>query len=93
MERNHAVELDRIMDDFRAFVKQRFEIADGDAAFGDDVHLFDYGYVDSFGAVDMTLYSEKKYGIHISNEDLVMNPLNTIREISTFIHRRVNQGA
>lgn len=78
------------MDDLRSYVKTRFEIADADRAFGDDTHLFDYGYVDSFGAVEMTVWSEKTYGIHVTNDDLVMHPLNTIREISTFIHGRVN---
>jgi len=87
------MDLKEITDDFRAFVKRRFNIEESDKAFDDDVHLFDYGYVDSFGAVEMTLYSEQKYGIHVTNDDLVMNPLNTIREICAFIHKRVNQAA
>lgn len=84
------MELTEIMDDFRTFVRTRFNIPETDGSFDDDVHLFDYGYVDSFGAVEMTLYSEQKYGIHVTNDDLVMHPLNTIREIATFIHDRRN---
>ena len=85
------MDLPEITDDVRAFVKAKFDIDDADGSFNDDVHLFDYGYVDSFGAVEMIAYSEKKYAIQISNDDLVVNPLNTIREISAFIHRRLSE--
>ena len=79
--------------DLRTFVRTRFNVDPSDAAFDDDVHLFDYGYVDSFGAVELTVYSERKYGIRVTNDDLVMNPLNTINEISAFIHRRLADRA
>ncbi len=80
-----------VLDQLESFVRQKFDVAQDDPDFNRDVHLFDYGYVDSFGAVEMTLYSEQKYGIRVTNDDLVMNPLNTIREISAFIHQRVNR--
>ncbi len=84
------MELSQIMEEMRTYVRSRFEIGESDAVFDDDVHLFDYGYIDSFGAVDLTQFSESKYGIEISNDDLIMHPLNTIREISVFVHGRLN---
>ena len=83
------MELKQIMDDFRAFVKSRFEIADSDKAFGDDVHLFDYGYVDSFGAVDLINFIDAEFGVKITDRDLVVHTLNTIREIGTLVHSRL----
>ena len=53
-----------------------------------DVHLFDYGYIDSFGAVELTSFVENKFSIKISNSDLVIHPLNTINEIAEFVFKR-----
>ncbi len=67
---------------------QRFKVPEGDPDFNDDVHLFDYGYVDSFGAVELTTFVEKEFGTKITERDLVAFPLNTVREIATFVSNR-----
>jgi acyl carrier protein len=71
-----------------ALVRSNFKIDDDDEDFDHDVHLFDYGYIDSFGAVELTTFVEEKCGIEISNTDLVIHPLNTISEIASFAARR-----
>jgi acyl carrier protein len=68
-----------------AFVRSRFDIAADDPDFGNDVHLFDYGYLDSFGAQALIEHLESTYQITISDNDLVKYPLNTLSEISRFV--------
>lgn len=68
-----------------AFVRKRFDVAADDPDFTDDVHLFDYGYLDSFGAQELISHIEGTYKISISDDDLVKFPLNTLNEISKFI--------
>lgn len=75
----------KIAEELDAFIRSHYGIADDDTDFGPDVHLFDYGYVDSFGAVELTTFVESNFGIEISNTDLVVHPLNSIREISQFV--------
>lgn len=70
------------------FIRTNFEIKDDDGDFDFDVHLFDYGYIDSFGAMELTTYVESEFEIEISNTDLVVHPLNTIREIAQFVVKR-----
>ena len=70
------------------FIRERFKIPDDDVDFNEDVHLFDYGYVDSFGAVALTAFVESRFAVTVSESDMVVYPLNTIREIATFIERR-----
>ncbi len=86
-----TAELEATMQSLGTFVRSRFEIPDNDPEFTDDVHLFDYGYVDSFGAVELTSFVEKGYCISVAPSDLVSYPLNTIREIATFIVGRRNK--
>jgi D-alanine--poly(phosphoribitol) ligase subunit 2 len=83
-----AVTIDAIMERLRAFIRQQFEIPANDREFTDDVHLFDYGYIDSFGAVELTTFVESAFEIKVTPADLVACPLNSIREIASFVQKR-----
>jgi acyl carrier protein len=79
------MEIEGVKQGLRAHIVAKYKIAPDDADFTDDVHLFDYGYIDSFGAVDLINHVQTTYGIEISQADLTAYPLNTVNEISTFV--------
>ncbi len=83
------MQLTDVMDQLRAFIRTTFKVAPNDGDFTDDVHLFDYGYVDSFGAVAIVTFVKERLGVTISDRDLMVHPLNTIREIATLVHGRL----
>jgi methoxymalonate biosynthesis acyl carrier protein len=70
------------------FVRKRFEISADDPDFSSDVHLFDYGYIDSFGAQELISFVETSFGIKITDKDLIKYPLNTLNEIGRFVVNR-----
>lgn len=82
------MELEEIMSKLRKFIRERFKIPENDADFNDDVHLFDYGYIDSFGAVELTSHVEKVFSISVNVSDSIRHPMNTVREIATFVKGR-----
>jgi D-alanine--poly(phosphoribitol) ligase subunit 2 len=82
------MEIEEIKKILRDYIVERYAIPAGDADFTDDVHLFDYGYVDSFGAVDLVSFVQETFGITISQGDLIAYPMNTINEIATFTSLR-----
>jgi acyl carrier protein len=82
------MELEEITKALRDYIVERYAIPAGDADFTDDVHLFDYGYVDSFGAVDLVSFVQQAFGITISQADLIGYAMNTINEIATFTSLR-----
>ena len=82
------MEIEEIKKILRDYIVERYAIPAGDADFTDDVHLFDYGYVDSFGAVDLVSFVQEALGITISQGDLIAYPMNTINEIATFTSLR-----
>lgn len=67
------------------FIRSKFSVAADDPNFGDDVHLFDHGYLDSFSAQELIEHIESTYGIEVKNDDLIKYPLNTLNEISGFV--------
>ncbi len=78
------MEVDDIKNILRKHIIEHYAVPQDDVDFSDDVHLFDYGYIDSFGAVDLVTFVENSFGIKISQTDLVAYPMNTITEIATF---------
>jgi D-alanine--poly(phosphoribitol) ligase subunit 2 len=82
------MELEQIKTQLRNYLRQRYEVPADDEDFNDDVHLFDYGYVDSFGAVDLINFVQDTFAITISENDLVAYPLNKINEIAGFAYQR-----
>ena len=84
------MELPEVASELRAFTKKSFDINDDDADF-DDVHLFDYGYVDSFGALSVVSFLEARFGVTVTDEDLVNDPPNTIREFVKLVQKRLEE--
>ncbi len=70
------------------FVKERFEIGD-DPDFDNDVHLFNEGFVDSFGAVEIIHFIEETYGIEITQKDITLFPMNTVNEIAAVVESKI----
>ena len=69
--------MEEIKEKLRAFIQEKFEI-DDDPDFTDDVHLFNEGFVDSFGAVEIIHFIEQTYNIEITQKDITLYPMNTI---------------
>ena len=66
------------------FIKDKFEIGD-DPDFSNDVHLFNEGFFDSFGAVEIIPCDEETYGISITQKDITLFPMNTVNEIAEVV--------
>jgi methoxymalonate biosynthesis acyl carrier protein len=79
---------DEITVELRKFVRERFAIPEDDLDFSDDVDLFNYGYIDSMGAVELTDFIERQAGIKFTDSDWGNFPLSSIREISSFVAKR-----
>ena len=70
------------------FIREKFEIGD-DPDFANDVHLFNEGFVDSFGAVEIIHFAEETYGIEITQKDITLFPMNTVDEIAAVIESKI----
>lgn len=70
------------------FIKDKFEIGD-DPDFSNDVHLFNEGFVDSFGAVEIIHFVEETYGIEITQKDITLFPMNTVNEITQVVESKI----
>ena len=82
------MEAEQIKRTLRDYVVELSKISANDPDFNDEVHLFDYGYVDSFGALELFRFVHKRFGIEVSESDLESYPLNSIDKIAWFVSSR-----
>jgi len=73
----------------RNYIIEHFEIEADDPDFSDEVHLFDYGFVDSLGATEIVMYLEDTFSIEITQKDIILYPMNTIEEIAEVVERKL----
>ena len=70
------------------YIRDYFEIGD-DPDLTLDTHLFDEGFVDSLGAVQIVSFVEETFNIEITQRDLTLYPMNTINEIVEVIKTKI----
>ncbi|RAV10788.1 acyl carrier protein [Paenibacillus contaminans] len=83
--------MEQLAAELETHIRDRYEIEADDDDFGRDVHLFDYGYIDSIGATALIAHVEKTYGIQVTNQDLMLYSMNTVNEIASFIAQKTGK--
>ena len=82
------MEVEQIKSTLRDHIVELYKISPSDPDFNDEVNLFDYGYVDSYGALDLFRFVHKRFGAEVREADLQSYPLNSIDKIAWFVSSR-----
>ncbi len=61
-----------------SFTRKSFQIADDDPDFSRSVHLFEEGYVDSIGVIEMLTFITETFGVQIPDDALQSDGFATI---------------
>ncbi len=80
--------MDQIERTLYEHIRDAFEIGD-DPDYTADAHLFDGGFVDSLGALEIITFAEGAWHIEITQRDLTLYPMNTVREIAEVIAKKL----
>lgn len=76
----------------RTFLLETFYVSDPEEL-TDDVSLLDSGYVDSTGMMEIILFLEREYAIHIEDHETIPENLESISQIAAFIARKQSAAA
>ena len=55
---------------------------------GRDEALISSGLIDSFHLVDLAIYVEDTFGVHIDDSELNASTFNTLKQLATLINQR-----
>jgi acyl carrier protein len=72
-----------------AFIRRQFRIKDQDTGFTPDVHLWEDGYIDSAGAIELIAHIEAVHGIELTQEILFDPDFTTVRGIARLVGRAI----
>lgn len=72
-----------------AYVRSEGDVPDGDPHFNREVDLFEFGYIDSVGFVQLVVWLEDSYDIELTEAYLLDERFNTIGGIATIVDSRV----
>jgi len=76
----------------RQFILEFFYVSDP-AELTDEVSLLESGFVDSTGMMDIILFLETEYGIHIEDQETIPENLETISLIAVFVEHKLQTAA
>jgi acyl carrier protein len=77
----------RIAERLEAFIRTQFAIAPSDTRFSRSVLLFEHGYIDSVGAVELLAFVQSEFGVAVPDDELLSDEFSTIEGIATIIGR------
>lgn len=67
------------------FIREHFQIADDDPAFSRDAHLFEGGFVDSAGVVELLMFLESTFGVTLDDQHIFSDDFTTINGITAIL--------
>lgn len=81
--------IDEIIKTLEDYIREQFDIGN-DPDFTPDADLFEYGFLDSMGAMEVIAFIEEEYSIEITQKDIVLYPMNTISEIAEVVANKLD---
>lgn len=67
-------------------------VADFNGSETADTDLFEEGFIDSFGFIELVKYLEKEFQIKFTDNELISNQLNTLNNITSMVQSKLNAG-
>jgi acyl carrier protein len=84
---------DTLAADIKAFIISNFLFGQEGDGFADDQSFLETGIIDSTGLLELVSFVEQKYGISIGDRELVPENLDSLRNISQFVARKLEAVA
>ena len=83
-----------IIPELRKFIVDNFLFGEdsGQFAFSDEDSFQERGIVDSTGILELVCHLEDRYGIDVTDEDLVPDNLDSLVKVSQFVDRKKQSG-
>ncbi|MBF6590206.1 MAG: acyl carrier protein [Ktedonobacterales bacterium] len=85
-----AAPLEAIRRELREYIGTNFMLDGGTTRLDDDSSLVEEGIVDPTGVLELVLWVEESYGIHIAETDLGPENFDSINGLARYILRRMS---
>jgi acyl carrier protein len=69
------------------FVRTQFSVSPSDPGFDREVNLFEHGYVDSVGVVELLGFLQEEFDVEVPDDDLLADDFTTVAGIARIVLR------
>ncbi len=73
------------------FIRTQFNVSTTDPEFDREVDLFERGYVDSVGFVELLEFLSQEFGVEVPDEDLLDDAFSSINGIAQIVCRNLER--
>lgn len=80
---------DELKDAVRRYLIENFVSAANAATLADDASFLAHGVIDSTGVLELVMFLEAAYGIHIADGEIVPENLDTLDNIARYVRRKL----
>lgn len=77
--------------ELRQFIVDSFIVTDDQAAFSDEDSFMRTGLIDSTGVLELTAHLEVKYGVELSDAEMLPSNLDSIDNLVRFLGNKLNR--
>lgn len=82
-----SMDLRDVQKRIETYVREQFRVSDDDARFDGTVDLYESGYVDSIGVVELLAFIDEEFGVEIPDELLLSKDFTTVDGIARIVNR------
>lgn len=76
--------------EIKQFIIDNFLFGQAGSGIADDQSFLETGIIDSTGLLELVAFVEQKYGIAVGDRELVPENLDSLRNISQFVARKLD---
>lgn len=80
---------DTLATEIREFIVSNFLFGQAGDGFADEQSFLESGIIDSTGLLELVSFIESRYGISVGDRELVPENLDSLRNVSQFVARKV----
>jgi acyl carrier protein len=77
----------------RNFISEDLLFGDESSQLADEISLTSSGMLDSTGMIELVTFIESQFGLHISDEEMLPENLDSVSRIEAFVIRKLDEKA
>jgi acyl carrier protein len=75
--------------EIRGYIVENFLYGQDDTTLGDDTSFLEKGIIDSTGVLELVSFIEEKYGLSVSDDELVPDNFDSLNKLSRFVTQKM----
>jgi len=87
-----AQSAEKVESSIEEFIRNRFNVQPDDSLFARDINLWEYGYADSVGVVELISFLETTFGVRLPDGAFFDPDFTSIQGISRIVQRHIQES-